>query len=141
MRSSSPINCGSWSANSSPFPVIEAVGAGTATVSSLSYTTTGKYNENALAYFGGQIDLRGLGLTSDGYYIAGLRVVKTRNTGWTAASGVAGNKGAFVAAVAATASAGYVQAEANAANARIAALEARLRAIDDALQGHGLTGA
>jgi hypothetical protein len=75
------------------------------------------------------------------FYVGVNKVVGARETGWTPASGVAGNKGAFVAAVAGTASAGYVQAEANAALTRIAALEARVRALDDMLRVHGLSGA
>ena len=55
--------------------------------------------------------------------------VFAKQTGWTASTGTPA-RGAFAAAAAGTASATYVQAEANAALTRIAALEARLIALE-----------
>lgn len=73
-------------------------------------------------------------------YASGIKVVGSRDTGWTAMTG-SGSKGALAAAAAGTANAAYVQAELQGALNRIAALEARLKSYDDALFTHGLIGA
>lgn len=62
------------------------------------------------------------------------------DTGWTAMTG-SGSKVALAAAAAGTASAAYVQAELQGALDRVAALEARLKSLDDALFAHRLIGA
>lgn len=73
------------------------------------------------------------------YYIGGTKVVGARSTGWAAMTGT-GSKAALAAAAAGTASAAYTQAELQAALNRVAGLEARLKAYDDALVAHGLIG-
>ncbi|GAB3744764.1 hypothetical protein [Lysobacter olei] len=73
------------------------------------------------------------------YRVNDIQVVGARNTGWSAMTGT-GSKASIAAAAAGTASAAYVQAELQAALNRIAALEARLKALDDALFTHGLIG-
>jgi hypothetical protein len=72
--------------------------------------------------------------------IAGVKVIGMQNLGWTAMTGT-GSKGALAAAAAGTASGAYVQAELQAALNRIAAIEARFKALDDMLFGHGLIAA
>jgi hypothetical protein len=118
-------------ANTSPV-VIETPNGGALTPT-ISWLDTGTQTQAPTVHYG-KVD------ATVSHLVNGVQVVGARSTGWTAASGVAGNKGAFVAAVAGAASAGYVQAEANAALTRIAALEARVRALDDAIRTHGLTG-
>jgi hypothetical protein len=76
-------------------------------------------------------------VTGNAYKINAVQVVGARITGWTASTGTPA-RGAFAAAVAGTASAAYVQAEANAALTRIAALEARLIALEADARTHGL---
>jgi hypothetical protein len=71
------------------------------------------------------------------YKVNGTKVVGARQTGWTASTGTPA-RGAFAAAAAGTASAGYVQAELQAALDRIAALEARLIAVETDIRTHGL---
>ena len=63
--------------------------------------------------------------------------VFAKQTGWTASTGTPA-RGAFAAAAAGTASAAYVQAEANAALTRIAALEARLVALETDARAFGV---
>lgn len=72
--------------------------------------------------------------------VAGVKVLGVQNTGWTAMTG-SGSKGALAAAAAGTASVGYVQAEAQSTRDRVAAIEARLKAYDDAWFTHGLLAA
>ena len=72
-----------------------------------------------------------------GVYNQGNQVVGARQTGWTAATGTP-LRGAFAAAAAGTASAAYVQSEAQSDKTRIAALEARLIALEADLRTHGL---
>jgi parallel beta-helix repeat protein len=74
------------------------------------------------------------------FKVGSNQVVGARDTGWTPMSG-SGSKGALAAAAAGTASGAYVQAEAQAALNRIAAIEARLKSLDAALVTHGLIGA
>jgi hypothetical protein len=74
------------------------------------------------------------------YEINGVQVVGPRVTGWTASTGTP-SRGAFAAAAAGTASAAYVQAELQGALDRIAALEARLIALEADMTTHGLIGA
>jgi len=62
------------------------------------------------------------------------------DTGWTAMTGT-GSKATLAAAAAGTSSAAYVQAEAQGALNRIAALEARLKSLDAALFANGSIGA
>ena len=69
--------------------------------------------------------------------INGLQVVSARQTGWTAATG-SPNRGTFSAASAGALSATYVQSEAQASRDRIAALEARLIALEADVRTHGL---
>lgn len=84
-------------------------------------------------------------VTSDGFDLAGSKslrvngtqVVAARRTGWTAATGAA-NRGLFAAAAAGTASATYIQAEAQDSRSRIAALEARFVALEADCRAHGL---
>lgn len=64
----------------------------------------------------------------------------TQDTGWSAMTGSA-IKTSIAAAAAGTASAGYVQAEAQAALNRIAAFEARMKGYDAVLIANGLIGA
>ena len=80
-----------------------------------------------------KFDASGLSILSGG------KVLGTRNTGWTAATG-SGSKGAFAAAAAGTASVAYVQAELQTALNRIAALEARIVSYDSAFFTHGFIG-
>lgn len=77
--------------------------------------------------------------TGNAYQINGVQVVGPRSTGWTPMTGT-GSKGALAAAPAGTASASYVQAELQTALNRIAAMEARLKACDDMMAAHGLSG-
>lgn len=65
------------------------------------------------------------------------QVVGAQRTGWTAATGTA-NRGSFAATAAGTVSAAYVQAEAQESRSRIAALEARLIALEGDCRAHGL---
>lgn len=74
------------------------------------------------------------------YQVANVQVIGARNTGWSAMTGT-GSKATLAATAAGTASVSYVQAELQDALNRIAALEARLKALDDALFAHGLIGA
>ena len=74
------------------------------------------------------------------YNVNGTQVVGARSTGWTAMGGT-GSKAALNAAAAGTASGAYVRAELQGALDRIAAMEARLKAYDDAFVAHGLIGA
>jgi hypothetical protein len=67
----------------------------------------------------------------------GLQVVGARRTGWTAATGTS-SRGSFAAAPAGSASVAYVQAEAQEARNRIAALEARFIALEADCRSHGL---
>lgn len=69
--------------------------------------------------------------------VAGTQVVGPRRTGWTAATGTPA-RGAFAAIAAGTASVSYVQAEAQEKRNRIAALEARLVALESDCRAHGL---
>ena len=69
--------------------------------------------------------------------VDGLQVLASRRTGWTAAIGTP-NRGAFAAAAAGTASAAYVQSEAQDGRNRIAALEARLIGLEGDCRAHGL---
>ncbi|NJC06938.1 hypothetical protein GGQ97_002731 [Sphingomonas kaistensis] len=69
--------------------------------------------------------------------VAGTQVVGAQRTGWTAATGAA-NRSAFAAATAGTAAATYVQTEAQEVRNRIAALEARLVALETDCRAHGL---
>ena len=75
-------------------------------------------------------------------YISGLKVAGARDTGWTnAATGLVANKATALNVAAATvASAAYVQAEAQGNYTRIAFLEARVRAIEDAARAAGSIG-
>lgn len=85
-------------------------------------------------------DLAAVNVDLSGVYKKGaVQVVGARVTGWTAATGTPA-RGAFAAAAAGIASAGYVQAELQGALNRIAALEARLIAYDADLRTHGLIG-
>lgn len=79
-------------------------------------------------------------LTGYVYKINAVQVVGPRITGWTASTGTP-SRGAFAAAAAGTASVGYVQAELQGALNRIAALEARVIALEADLRTHGLIGA
>jgi hypothetical protein len=74
------------------------------------------------------------------YEINGVQVVGPRVTGWTASTGTP-SRGVFSAAAAGTASASYAQAELQGALNRIAALEARLIALEADMRAHGLIGA
>jgi len=80
-----------------------------------------------------------LGLPGQAYRVNGVKVVGARDTGWTATTGT-GSKGAFAATAAGTANAAYVQADFQSALNRIAAIEARVVALDTALRTHGLIG-
>jgi hypothetical protein len=70
-------------------------------------------------------------------YMNNTQVLTSQRTGWTAATGTP-SRGAFAAAAAGTVSAAYVQAEAQASRDRIAALEARLIALEADIRTHGL---
>lgn len=85
-------------------------------------------------------DVTGSMNVSGAYKVATVQVVGARIAGWTAATGTPA-RGAFAAAAAGTASAAYVQAELQGALNRIAALEARLIALQADLTTHGLIGA
>lgn len=89
---------------------------------------------------GKTVEITGSTSVTAGYFYNSNQVVGARNTGWTAMTGT-GSKGALAAAAAGTASGAYVQAELQGALNRIAALEARLKAYDDAWFAHGLIGA
>lgn len=89
---------------------------------------------------GAKLQVTGVIKTTTHFKVGANQVVGARNTGWTAMTGT-GSKGALAAAAAGTASTAYVQAELQAALDRIAALEARLKSLDDALVAHGLIGA
>lgn len=69
--------------------------------------------------------------------VAGQQVVGARQGGWTASTGAA-SRGAFAATAAGTASATYSATEMQAALTRIAALEARLVALEADCRSHGL---
>jgi hypothetical protein len=69
--------------------------------------------------------------------VNGQQVVGPRRVGWTTATG-SPNRGSFAAAPAGTASASYVQSEAQDERNRIAALEARLIALESDCRSHGL---
>jgi hypothetical protein len=80
------------------------------------------------------------GVYSNAFYSGASQVVGPRNTGWLAMTGT-GSKATIAALPAGLASAVYVQLELQVALNRIAALEARMKALDDALFAHGLIGA
>jgi len=71
------------------------------------------------------------------YRLNGTKVVGARQTGWTASTGTP-SRGAFAAAAAGTASGTYTQSELQGALNRIAALEARLIALEADARTHGL---
>lgn len=71
--------------------------------------------------------------------VNGTQVVGARQTGWTASTGTP-SRGAFAAAAAGTASATYLQSDTQGALNRIAALEARLIALEADMRTHGLIG-
>jgi hypothetical protein len=75
--------------------------------------------------------------TGEAYYINSTQVVGARQTGWTAGTGTA-NKGAFATYAGHTASASYVQAEAQSTDDATKANSQRIKAIEDALRTHGL---
>lgn len=71
------------------------------------------------------------------YSVGGTKVVGTRVTGWTAATGTA-LLGSFNANQAYTASATYTQSEVTAIGTGLQQVRQRLKAIEDALRTHGL---
>lgn len=89
---------------------------------------------------GAKLQVTGAIKSTAHYKVGANQVVGARNTGWAAMTGT-GSKATIAAAAAGTASASYVQAELQDALDRIAALEARMKAYDDALHAHGLIGA
>jgi hypothetical protein len=73
------------------------------------------------------------------YSVGGIKVVGSRNAGWTAAGGtVVSNKVAWNPNTLAAASAAYSQAEANAVRTQLNAAEARIKAIEQMARTHGL---
>lgn len=86
----------------------------------------------------GEVKASGFDLAAGkSFQINGQQVVGARRGGWTAATGNA-SRGSFAASAAGTASAGYVQSEAQEKRDRIAALEARLIALEGDCRAHGL---
>ncbi|EAA6224053.1 phage tail protein [Salmonella enterica] len=71
------------------------------------------------------------------YSVGGKKVVGTRQTGWTAATGTA-NKGAFNADLTFTVSDTYTQSEIQAIANALIAERRRTKALEDALRAHGL---
>jgi predicted transcriptional regulator len=76
-------------------------------------------------------------LDASGFTVGWTQVVGARQTGWTAGTGTA-NKGAFATYAGHTASAAYVQAEAQSTDDATKANSQRIKAIEDALRTHGL---
>jgi hypothetical protein len=113
---------GNWAAASSPTNVIIQ------TVPSGSTTATDRLKVES----NGDIDnLTGV------YKIAGTQVVGPQDTGWTASTGTP-NKAAYATYAGQTASADYVQAEAQATDDAAKANSQRIKAIEDAMRTHGL---
>ncbi|EFR4629199.1 phage tail protein [Salmonella enterica] len=71
------------------------------------------------------------------YSVGGKKVVGTRQTGWTAATGTA-NKGAFNADLTFAVSDTYTQSEIQAIANALIAERRRTKALEDALRAHGL---
>ncbi|EAB5692540.1 phage tail protein [Salmonella enterica subsp. enterica] len=71
------------------------------------------------------------------YSVGGKKVVGTRQTGWTAATGTA-NKGAFNADLTFAVSDTYTQSEIKAIANALIAERRRTKALEDALRAHGL---
>lgn len=74
---------------------------------------------------------------TDSYSVNGVKVVGTRETGWTSAIGTA-YKGAFDANQAYTVSVTYTQAEVQAIADGLIEARKRVKALEDALRSHGL---
>ncbi|HHN8306290.1 TPA: phage tail protein [Morganella morganii] len=74
---------------------------------------------------------------SSSYKVNGVKVVGSRVTGFTAATGSA-LKGAFNASQAYTVSATYTQSEVQAMASGITAARQRIKALEDAMRSHGL---
>lgn len=73
------------------------------------------------------------------YSVGGVKVVGARQTGWTAAGGtVAANIGAWNPNTLAAASATYNQTEATQTRTQLNAAEARIKALEAAMRAHGL---
>jgi hypothetical protein len=84
----------------------------------------------------GKLNQDGL-FDASGFTVGWTQVVGARQTGWTAGTGTA-NKGAFATYAGHTASAAYVQAEAQSTDDATKANSQRIKAIEDALRTHGL---
>lgn len=106
-----------------------------------TFLTLGHYNALLLKTQGvnvAEVGPSGISLTTGKSLMVNYQqVVGARQTGWTAATG-SPNRGSFAATAAGTASASYVQAEAQDSRNRIAALEARLIALEADCRAHGL---
>lgn len=106
-----------------------------------TYLTLGHYNALLLKAQGAnvaEVVPTGISLTSGkGLMVNYQQVVGARLTGWTAASGTP-SRGSFAATAAGTASGTYAQTEAQESRNRIAALEARLIALESDCRTHGL---
>ena len=106
-----------------------------------TYLTVGHFNALLLKAQGvsvAEVVPTGISLTTGkGLMVNYQQVVGARLTGWTAATGTP-SRGSFTAASAGTVSAAYAQAEAQESRNRIAALEARLIALESDCRTHGL---
>ena len=128
---------GSYSGTAIRVPTGQFISMDGASTIKMSYGTTA----SIWGFQSGGTERVGFDMTaSPNIRIAGTKVISARSTGWTAMTG-SGSKGALAAAAAGTASVGYVQAEAQGALNRIAAVEARMKSYDDAWFTHGLIGA
>ncbi|WP_426267873.1 glycosyl hydrolase family 28-related protein [Sphingomonas sp. LHG3443-2] len=106
-----------------------------------TFLTLGHYNAMLLKTQGvnvAEVGPTGISLSAGKSLMVNYQqVVGARLTGWTAATG-SPNRGSFAAAAAGSASTAYVQAEAQESRTRIAALEARLIALEADCRTHGL---
>ena len=84
-----------------------------------------------------KLQVEGSENVSVSYKVAGLQVVTSRQTGWTAATGTAA-LGTFAANQAYSTSATYIQAEAQAVAVGLFQARQRIKALEDALRYHGL---
>lgn len=109
-----------WTTSNRKSKLVFQVCTGTAPYDALEITNTGNVN-----------NITGV------YQIAGTQVVGPQETGWTAATGTP-NKGAYATYDGQTASANYVQAEAQSTDDATKANSQRIKAIEDALRTHGL---
>ncbi|HCR0360290.1 TPA: phage tail protein [Klebsiella aerogenes] len=84
-----------------------------------------------------KLQVGGSANVSVSYKVAGLQVLGARQTGWTAATGMA-NKGAFDADQVFTVGATYSQTEVQALADALRAERQRTKALEDAMRAHGL---